>query len=201
MKKFFILVLTLFMSFQLCLAKNEEKDYTLNFDGQKYYLLYSVKNKDFGGYLNEYYRRGETYNIWSDMVAIHHFPNAYSPIDRIKDFKDYLSDMNVPSSLTFDDKNNAAMIDFIMITNKNLPVVLEFNIFKYEKSKKCGSVAIQYVKRYSATNTLQIEEIKKDFEKNRKKLIKKQVIKFKEQFNEELTNERVYIDTNNYLHQ
>ena len=32
-------------------------------------------------------------------------------------------------------------------------------------------------------------------------VIKKQVIKFKEQFNEELTNERVYIDTNNYLHQ
>ena len=106
------------------------------------------------------------------MIAIHHFPNAYSPIDRIKDFKDYLSSMNVPSSLTFDDKKNTAMIDFIMITNNHMPIVLEFNIFKYEKSKKCGSVAVQYVKRYSATTTMQIEEIKKDFEKNRKHLIK-----------------------------
>lgn len=171
MKKILILVFILIMTINVAFSK-EEKDYTINFNGTKYHLLYSIKNKDFGGYLNEYYRKGETYNIWTDMVAIHHFPNAYSPIDRIKDFKDYLSAMHVPSSLTFDDKKNTAMIDFILIADKQMPIVLEFNVFKYEKSDKCGSVAVQYAKRYSATTTMQIEAIKKDFELNRKRLIK-----------------------------
>ena len=172
MKKIFLILVLMFYS-QIAFCMGSDKNYSIHFNGQKYNLLYSVKSQDFGGYLNEYYKQGETYNIWSEMVAVHHFPNAYSPIDRIRDFKDYLSSMQVPSSLTFDDKNNSAMIDFIIITSNKMPVVLEFNIFKYGKSKKCGSVAVQYVKRYAATTTMQIEEIKKEFEKNRKPLIKK----------------------------
>ena len=172
MKKILILFLCFICTVQLSIAKSDNKDYSINFNGSKFHLLYSIKNKDFGGYLNEYYKKGETYNIWTELVAVHHFPNAYSPIDRIKDFKDYLGSMHVPSSLTFDDKKNTAMIDFIMISDRQKPIVLEFNIFKYEKSKKCGSIAVQYAKRYSATTTMQIEEIKRDFERNRKQLIK-----------------------------
>ncbi len=171
MKKFLAILFVLILNMSFAVAK--EKNYSINFNGEKFNLLYSTKDKDFGGYLNEYYKHGETYNIWSELVAVHHFPNAYSPIDRIRDFKDYLSAMKIPSSLTFDDKRNTALIDFIVIKDNNMPIVLEFNIFKYEKSKKCGSIAIQYAKRYSATTTMQIEEIKKDFEKNRMKLIKK----------------------------
>ena len=169
MKKIFVLLLLLIINISSVLAK----DYSVNFNGEKFNLLFSIKNKDFGGYLNEYYKKGETYNIWTELIAVHHFPNAYSPIDRIRDFKEYLGSMKVPSSLTFDDKKNQAMIDFIIISDSNMPIVLEFNIFKYEKSKKCGSIAIQYAKRYSATTTMQIEAIKKDIEKNRNKLIKK----------------------------
>ena len=168
MKKILVLLLIFIISLQTVSAKN----YTIKFNGEKYNLLYSAKNKDFGGYINEYFKPRETYNIWSEMIAVHHFPNAYSPIDRIKDFKDYLGSMNVPSSLTFDDKKNTAMIDFILISEKQMPIVMEFNIFKYEKSKKCGSIAVQYAKRYSAATALQIEQIKADFEKNRKHLIK-----------------------------
>ena len=105
MKKIVLLFFIFALSLTSVNAKGS-KDYTVKFNGTKYHLLYSVKNKDFGGYLNEYYKKGETYNIWTDMVAVHHFPNAYSPIDRIKDFKDYLSRMNIPSSLTFNDKKN-----------------------------------------------------------------------------------------------
>ena len=109
MKKILIAVLSYFLIITVSLAK-EKTDYSLKFNGHKYHLLYSVKNKDFGGYLNEYYRLGETYNIWTDMIAVHHFPNAYSPIDRIQEFKEYLSSMQCPSSLTFNDKKNTAMI-------------------------------------------------------------------------------------------
>ena len=173
MKKIFVLLILIFLSVNTVYAEKHDKDYSVRFNGTKYNLLYSIKNKDFGGYLNEYYKKGETYNIWSEMIAVHHFPNAYSPIDRIKDFKDYLGSMHVPSSLTFDDKKNTAMIDFIMISDHSMPIVIEFNIFKYEKSKKCGSIAIQYARRYTATTTMQIESIKKDVEKNRNKLIQK----------------------------
>ena len=168
MKKLLLSIFIFVFSMQFCLAK----EHVLNFNGSKYTLLYSAKNKDFGGYINEYFKPRETYNTWSEMIAVHHFPNAYSPIDRIKDFKNYLGSMNVPSALTFDDKKNTAMIDFIMIADQHMPIVMEFNIFKYEKSKKCGSIAVQYAKRYSATTSLQIEQIKADFEKNRKRLIK-----------------------------
>ena len=168
MKKILIFIFVFIISLQTASAKN----YTLKFNGEKYTLMYSAKNKDFGGYINEYFKPRETYNIWTEMIAVHHFPNAYSPIDRIKDFKDYLGSMNVPSSLTFDDSKNTAMIDFILISDKQMPIVMEFNIFKYEKSKKCGSIAVQYAKRYAASTTLQIEQIKADFEKNRKNLIK-----------------------------
>ena len=169
MKKIFLLTFILIFTLQTVSAKN----YTLHFNGEKYTLLYSAKNKDFGGYINEYFKPRETYNIWSEMIAVHHFPNAYSPIDGVRDFKEYLGSLGVPSALTFDDKKNTATIDFIMISNSQMPIVMEFNIFKYEKSKKCGSIAVQYAKRYSATTTLQVEQIKEDFEKNRKNLIKK----------------------------
>ena len=169
MKKIFLFA----FAFMFLISGVQAKDYSIKFNGEKYNLLYSAKNKDFGGYINEYFKRNETYNTWSEMIAVHHFPNAYSPIDRIKDFKNYLGSMNVPSALTFDDKKNTAMIDFIMISGNKMPIVMEFNIFKYEKSKKCGSIAIQYAKRYSAVTTMQIEQIKADFEKNRKILIKK----------------------------
>ena len=71
MKRFFVIILLVFFSLQTVFANIEEKDYSLKFNGTNYRLLYSVKNNDFGGYLNEYYRLGETYNIWSDMVAVH----------------------------------------------------------------------------------------------------------------------------------
>ena len=172
MKKILTLILILILSTSISWAKHEKEHY-LNFNGAKYRLLYSTKNADFGGYLNEYFKYGETYNVWSEMIAVHHFPNAYSPIDQIKALRDYLESMNCPSALTYNDKDNTAMIDFVMINSNQLPIVLEFNVFKYEKSDECGSVALQYVKRYAAKTAFQLEAAKADFEKSRKKLLNK----------------------------
>ena len=108
MKK--ILVLLFAFSLSVSVAISKEKDYSIHFNGEKFDLLYSVKDKEFGGYLNEYYKHGETYNIWSEMVAIHHFPNAYSPIDQIKTFREYLGSLNCPSAITFDDKKMSALL-------------------------------------------------------------------------------------------
>lgn len=173
MKKIFVLIFAvLICCSNTAIAKNN-KIYSLKFNGNKYRLLYSTQNQDFGGYLNEYFKRGETYNIWSEMVALHHLPNAFSPVERIQQFKSYLAEKNCPSVVDFDDKNNAAFIDFLIVNDKQVPIVMEFNIFKYQKSEKSGSVAFQYAKRYVVTNTLDKEEAQRDFEKIRYKMLKK----------------------------
>ena len=171
MKKILTIAILFLLSINIVIAK-EKDNYRIKYDGVEYSLLYSTKNPELGGYLNEYYKWNETYNNWSEMVAIHHFPNAYSPIDQVKSFREYLGSLNCPSALTYDENKNIALIDFIMINDHRLPIVLEFNVFKYEKSKKCGSVAVQYAKRYIVTTALQMEAAKKDFDKIRKRALK-----------------------------
>ena len=172
MKKIFTFVLIMLFSVNCSFAKNIDTK-KIKFNGTNYYLLYSAVNPEHNGYLNEYYKLGETYNLWSEMVALHQFPNAYSPLDRVKKFREYLASIECPSALTFNDKKNIAMIDFLLIQQIKGRTLMEFNIFKYQKSNKSGSNALQYARRYVANNAMEVEYIKRDFEKNRKKLIKK----------------------------
>ncbi|MBR6126419.1 hypothetical protein IKQ21_01920 [bacterium] len=168
-------ILTLFIILMLGIMPSYAKDknnHSIKFNGEKYTLLYSTKNPEFGGYINEYYKRGETYNIWTEMIGVHHFPNAYSPIDQIVEFRKYLNSENCPSSMYFDEDKNIGIIDFIMISENHAPVIMEFNVFKYTKSDKCGSVAIQYAKRYAVKNAFEAEEVKKEFAKTRKNALK-----------------------------
>lgn len=146
---------------------------TIKFNGQKYTLLYSAKNIDNNGYINEYYKNAESPDMWSEMVAVHHFPNMFSPLSQAEAFREYLNSINCPSALTVDEKKNEAMIDFIIISGKRLPIILEFNIFKYEKDENCGTKAIQYVKRYCVTSALQVDIVKREFNKLREKMLKK----------------------------
>lgn len=171
MKKLFIFLILTF-----CI--NNVQAEVVKFNGKPYNLLYSTKVEEHNGYLNEYFKQGETYDLWSEMIAVHHFPNVYSPVDQAEAFRSYLDTIHCPSSLTIDEENNTGMIDFILINGNQLPIILEFNIFKYEKSNKCGTVAVQYAKRYQVRNTMQVEEVKKEFEKTRNKSLKR-ISKFK----------------------
>ena len=166
MKKLLVLI------FVFILGINASYSNNLKFSGNKYKLLFSTKNPDFGGYLNEYYKPGETYNLWSEMIGIHHFPNVYSPIEQVRSFKDFLAVSHIPCNISFDDKKNAAMIDFIMISGQKAPIVMEFNVFKYEKSET-GSVAMQYAKRYVVTTAMQADQVKRECEKDRNTILKK----------------------------
>ncbi len=147
--------------------------YSLNFNGQIYKLLYSEKTPEHSGYINEYFKPGETKNSWSEIINIIHFPNAYSPVDHASEFSKYLNTINCPNALNIDEEQNSAILDFILIDGRKLPIILEFNVFKYEKYSECGTVAVQYVKRYSVYNTGQVENIKKEFKKLRPRILKK----------------------------
>lgn len=172
MKKILAFLVVLLLSITPSFAQNIN-EHKVKFNGEEFTLFYSVKSDDINGYMNEYYKRGETYNIWSEMIGVHHFPNAYSPIDKVVELKNYLSAIKCPSSITFDDKKNTAMIDFIMISDNHSPVIMEFNVFKYSKAENCGSIALQYAKRYVVKNEFEAEAVKKEFAKNRKKMLKR----------------------------
>ena len=170
MRKILSIILVFLCTINIVFAQNDK---ILNFNKNKYTLLYSAKNFDNNGYINEYYKNGESPELWSELIAVHHFPNVFSPISQAEAFRQYLDSIRCPSALKVNEKDNEAIIDFVLIDAKRLPVILEFNIFKYQKDESCGTKAIQYAKRYFVTNELQIEAVKEEFNKSREKMLKK----------------------------
>jgi hypothetical protein len=157
----------------MCLAKDtKSKMPTIKFNNETFSLYYSTKTPEKQSYFNEYYKTYENYANWTELISVHNYPNAYSPIEQAKLFRDYLGEMNCPSALDIDEENNSATLDFILINNKKLPIILEFNIFKYEKSPICGTNAIQYARRYRINNSLEIDTVKKSFQKKRDNYLK-----------------------------
>ena len=174
MKKFLSLILVMFLSCGVSFARNKKPNMpSVKFNGGEYYLYYSAKNDDSGGYINEYYKANQSYTSWKDLVALWHYPNSYSPIDQAKEYKELLSGDGIPCTIEINEDENTAMIDFTMAATKKLPIILEYNVFKFVKDEKCGSIGLQYAKRYRINNALEVSKIKKDIEKHRKKIIKK----------------------------
>lgn len=144
----------------------------LDIDGKKFKLYYSSKNPELGTYMNEYFKPAETYASWTELFVVHHYPNAYNPIEQAKFMREFLGELNYPSAITINEEENNAILDFILIADKKLPIVLEFNVFKYEKNEICGTSAIQYSKRFVIKNALEVATVKKDIEKSREKYLK-----------------------------
>ncbi len=168
MKRFIFVLLFLF----ICFGIQYSCAFELKFSGNNYKLLYSEKTPEHSGYINEYFKLGENRNSWSEIINVIHFPNAYSPLDHAQEFSNYLNSQNCPNALELNEEQNSALLDFIIIDGQKLPIILEFNVFKYEKHPECGTIAVQYVKRYSVYNTKQVEKIKKEFKKLRPKTLK-----------------------------
>ena len=165
-------ILTAFIVLFTAFSATANDAYRLEFDKNNYKLLYSEKMPEHSGYINEYFKQGESRTYWTEIVNVIHFPNSYSPLDHAEEFSKYLNSMNCPNAIKLDEKNNYALMDFILIDGQKLPIILEFNVFKFEKHQECGTIAIQYVKRYRVYSTKQVEKIKKDFNKLRPKMLK-----------------------------
>ncbi len=173
MNRLLVFLFCLIFSINLTSAKDNLN--SVSYNGNKYYLKYSEKSKEHNGYYNQYFKQNEDFDSWTEMIAVQHFPNVYSPIDLAHTFREYLEEYNCPSSLLIDEKDNVGVLDFILIDSKteNAPLKLEFNVFKYIKSPYCGSVSMQYAKKYSIDDIKNLESVKKDFEKYRLKAIDK----------------------------
>ncbi len=170
MKKLFAII---FMFFCINVVYADGNNGYITYNGNKYFLMYSSKSSEHNGYYNQYFKSGEDFDSWTEMIAIQHFPNIYSPIDLAHTFREYLGQYHCPSSLSVYDDKNTGVLDFILIDNKEqkLPITLEFNIFKYVKSPDCGSLSMQYAKKYSVANVEQVDSVKKKFEKFRPKAL------------------------------
>lgn len=171
MNKLFLLLFSLILCISTVFAY-ENTDY-IKYNGDKYFLLYSGKSKEHNGYYNQYFKKGEDFDSWTEMIAIQHFPNVYSPIDLAHTFREYLGEYSCPSALWVDEDKNMGVLDFILIDDKSksLPIKLEFNVFKYSKSPICGSVSMQYARKYDIYDVKKVEIVKKMFEKYRPKAI------------------------------
>ncbi len=173
MKRLFIIFFLLFLG---CSFVPAQESRTFEYEGNKYSLLYSEKSAEHNGYFNQYFKDGEESSSWTEVMSVQHFPNIYSPIDLAYTFREFLGEHNCPSSMFIDEEKNIAMLDFILIDTvgeNKLPVVIEFNVFKYEKYSGCGTVALQYAKKYMVYDAKQVDKVKKKFEKFRPKAIKK----------------------------
>lgn len=174
MKRVFSVIIIMILMLQgFVYAKSKKTQMpSIKFSGSTYTLLYSAKSSETGGYLNEYYKPHQTYASWTDLIGVHHYPRSFYPIEHAKEFRDYLGKMGVSGSLEIDNDDDRALLYFVIIDNKKLPIIMEFNIFKYEKSPVCGTVGIQYAKRYRLNSPLEIEKTKKEFVKSGLKYIK-----------------------------
>ena len=168
MKKFFIITgLVLLLTAGFVYAKsNKNAMPVIKFDKAKYTLAYSAKSDETGGYLNEYYKANQTYASWNELIGVHHYPRAYYPIEHAEEFAEYLNSNDVMANLETNEQENSALLYFVVTDRSKLPIIMEFNVFKYEKSPVCGTVGLQYAKRYRLNSTLEIEKIKKEIVKS-----------------------------------
>lgn len=173
MKKIFVLIgLVMLLSIGFADAKSEKSIVPpIKFCGTKYNLLYSAKSTETGGYLNEYYKSNQTYASWTELIGVHHYPTSFYPIDHAKDFASYLESTGVIANIEVDDKNNTALLYFVITSEQKLPIVMEFNIFKYQKSPVCGTIGFQYAKRYLLNNPFEVRKAKKELVKSGVKYI------------------------------
>ena len=173
--KFFISVIFIFLfTVGVVMAKSDKLSMpVIKFNGSKYTLMYSAKSSETGGYLNEYYKSNQTYASWNELIGVHHYPSAYYPIEHAKEFAEYLTGSGIVANTEIDDEKNSAILYFVVMDKSKLPIIMEFNVFKYTKSSVCGTIGLQYAKRYRLSSPLEIEKTKKEIVKSGPKYINK----------------------------
>ena len=168
-----VIVLALIFTCNFAYAKSNKNNMPyIKMNGSKFYLYYSAKSDETGSFINEYYKQNQSYASWDELIGLHHYPTAFYPIEHAKEFRDFLNASGSPATVEINDEDNSALLYFIVINNKRLPIVMEFNVFKLVKSPICGTVGFQYARRYLLNNALEVDDVKKNFAKGAIKYIK-----------------------------
>ena len=139
MKKILIVFL-LFLSMHF-INKNIYAANTVNnflFDCEKYNLVFSSKDPNTKGYINEYLRQQDNLTKWSKMISLYNYPALKDPISTASNFETYYKKTYPNSAIDVEkDKNkNEAYVAFIITDGK----IIEFNYWRYLINKKYKGV-------------------------------------------------------------
>ena len=70
MMRIFLVLILLVLIVNTANAQDEE---FIRYNGKKYFLTYSGKSFEHNGYYNQYFKSGEDFDSWTEMIAIQHF--------------------------------------------------------------------------------------------------------------------------------
>lgn len=146
---------------------------SIKFDGKRFVLRYKAQNELTQGFINEYFKPAEKFETWSEMIAIHSLPNENSYKKQVEEFKKYLVSIKADYSINEFTEETPPVIDFIVVSTKKYPTIVEFNVFKYVKDQEGGLKAVQYAKRYLVKTAMDVDLVKEEIKKEKKHLINK----------------------------
>ncbi len=150
------------MFLMFCIPVFAQTNPSVNFDGKAYVLKYSAKMQT-GSYMNEYYLPAEKYGNWTKLIGVFDYPQMKDPINGAAIFLNSVKSKNTPGEMWVNKDKNSAVVSFIVITGGgNSPLKSEINFFRYEKSAKNGTIALQYAERYVIKTDAEYEEYKKN---------------------------------------
>lgn len=114
------------------------------------------------GHLQSFLKNSESLESWTKLVAyrFQQMPGADNDPSKVAlGMANILKARGMMSAVTENKNNSEAMIDFISRNNKN---VLEFNVFRYAKSKNLqGVISLQFAYRFTDTSEENVQRILK----------------------------------------
>jgi len=133
----------------------------IHFDNTKYILKYSIYSPLSKGYMNEYFPANETPCNWTQMIGIYYYSDENSPIKFAQEFDKTIesSENSVLIKMIENKKQNKAVVSFLVNNTENGKNFFEYNVYKYEKHPKKGTMMLKYAVKYFCTNDKEITAI------------------------------------------
>ena len=152
----------LFFTFCLVLPAIAQ-DTPIKLDGEIYTKQF-IGNPPNGDKLMEFVRETETFEKWTKLIGVRYqqLPGVGNDPKRVAQGMAQIVKASNPksnSSIIANETNSEAIIDFL--TWPSTGEYLEFNVFRYVKSKDGnGVVSLQYAKRFTSDTPPTIEQFK-----------------------------------------
>ena len=141
---------------------------TIKFDNKVFTLKFSEFSKDIKSYMNEYYPGKENGDNWTDVIGIYHVKNYNKPFNYAKDIATEASKQTpLDPQVMYNEKDNTAIANFILVGETTKTKYLEQNIFKIEKAKgKRGLIVIRYAHKTNVNTKEEAEKFKEQLPYN-----------------------------------
>ncbi len=168
MKKILITLIVLFLGCNVFAQINQP---TIKFNGTLYTLKYSSYSKETKSYMNEYFKGNENGDNWTDLIGVYYIKSYKKPLDYVNALASAASKQTpLDTQVLYNDKEDIAIANFMLIGETEKSRYLEQNIFKAEKPiAKKGIVAIQFAHKYPLNNQEEAMKMKAVLPDNQKK--------------------------------